>query len=303
MIKIITAINNQKISEKLKEYKEIEVLSKDIIYQEGIFEILEKYENINYLLINKDIYGNIEIEELINKIKEKNNKMRIILFIEKDEGKIYSKNIYKTLYKNIEIHTLVQILKNEKIEIKEKNKKIITVLGTGGIGKSIFSMILAKTISKNEKILIMDLNKNISSLCGRNVENKVSKNIKITREIDFEVGYKYIIIDTYILNKKIIENTDLFIFLLGGNLLEIKKAEKLLRMYNNKYKLKNIKLVVNKYTNNCIDYKVIKNIFNDYKVIGKIEYNPEYDLLINKRVKRINKNIKEDYNVIIKKLK
>lgn len=304
MIKVITAINNPKINEKLKENEEIEILSKDICYQEGIFEILEKYNEINYIIINKKIFGRMETGDLINKIKEKNNKIKIILYVENEKEMIYNQNICKTVNKNIEIENLIKIMKNEKIEIKEESKKIITILGTGGIGRSTFSIILAKTISKNEKILISDVNANIRAICGQNMKNRIDKKIDIrTKEINFEGSYKYVIIDTYTLNRKIIENTDLFILLLGGNLIEIKKAENLLKMYKNRFKLKNIKLVINKYTQNCMDYEVIKNIFSDYKIIGKIDYKQDYDLLINKKMKKINKEIKKDYNSIIKKLK
>ena len=42
MIKIITAINNPKINEELNNEKDIQVIGKDILYKEGILEILEK---------------------------------------------------------------------------------------------------------------------------------------------------------------------------------------------------------------------------------------------------------------------
>lgn len=303
MIKIITAVNNQKINEKLKEDKEIEIISNDIIYQEGIFEILEKYKEIDYIIISKKIYGNIQIEELIKTIKEKNKKIKIILLVDNQE-RINSKGTYRVVDTNIDTKNLIKIIKNQKIEEKRENQKVITIIGTGGIGKSIFSIILAKTIEKTEKILIMDFNRNISSICEQKLKDKISKNIDIkTKPINIEKNYKYIIIDTNIITNKIIENTDIFIFLLGGNLIEIKKAKKQLRTYTNIINKDKIKLIVNKYTKNSIDYKVIKNIFSNYKVIGKIEYSKKYDVLINKRARTINKEIKKQYSLIIKQIK
>lgn len=303
MIKIITAVNNQKINEKLKEDKEIEIISNDIIYQEGIFEILEKYKEIDYIIISKKIYGNIQIEELIKTIKEKNKKIKIILLVDNQE-RINSRGTYRVVDTNIDTKNLIKIIKNQKIEEKRENQKVITIIGTGGIGKSIFSIILAKTIEKTEKILIMDFNRNISSICEQKLKDKISKNIDIkTKPINIEKNYKYIIIDTNIITNKIIENTDIFIFLLGGNLIEIKKAKKQLRTYTNIINKDKIKLIVNKYTKNSIDYKVIKNIFSNYKVIGKIEYSKKYDVLINKRARTINKEIKKQYSPIIKQIK
>ena len=39
---IITALNNPKINNKLKEQNEFNIIGTDIQYQEGIFEMLEK---------------------------------------------------------------------------------------------------------------------------------------------------------------------------------------------------------------------------------------------------------------------
>lgn len=67
--KIITAINNPIINEKLKKEK-IEVIGKDIQYKEGILEILENNKEINFILINENLPGEIKNDELINKIKK-----------------------------------------------------------------------------------------------------------------------------------------------------------------------------------------------------------------------------------------
>ena len=45
--KIITAINNPELNERLKEEKKFEVIGKDIQYKEAILEILEKYKIID----------------------------------------------------------------------------------------------------------------------------------------------------------------------------------------------------------------------------------------------------------------
>ena len=46
--KVITAINNPILNDKLLNCKNIEVLKNDIQYKEGILEILELEKNIRY---------------------------------------------------------------------------------------------------------------------------------------------------------------------------------------------------------------------------------------------------------------
>ena len=48
MKKILTAIGNPILNVSLKKENEIEVMSEDIQYQDGIFEFLEKESNINF---------------------------------------------------------------------------------------------------------------------------------------------------------------------------------------------------------------------------------------------------------------
>ena len=86
MKKIITAINNPIINEKLKKEK-IEVIGKDIQYKEGILEILENNKEINFILIDEKLPGEIKNDELINKIKKTNKNIEIIFFIKKENKK------------------------------------------------------------------------------------------------------------------------------------------------------------------------------------------------------------------------
>ena len=74
--KVITAIGNQKLIKNLKE-NQINVLCNDISYREGILEFLEVNKNIDYIIINEKIEGEIPIEELIEKIKKSNRKIKI----------------------------------------------------------------------------------------------------------------------------------------------------------------------------------------------------------------------------------
>ena len=59
-MKIITAINNPKLNDELKNEKNIEIICKDIFYKEGILEILENEINIDYIIINSQLEGEIK---------------------------------------------------------------------------------------------------------------------------------------------------------------------------------------------------------------------------------------------------
>jgi len=56
MNKLITALDNKYINEKLKKLNKYEIKYDDISYQEGIFEILDE-EEINILLLSEILKG------------------------------------------------------------------------------------------------------------------------------------------------------------------------------------------------------------------------------------------------------
>lgn len=237
-MKIITALENPKTNEKLKEETNFEVIGNDIQYQEGVIEILNKNPEIDLIIISELLTGQIGFKKLIEKIKIINKKIEIIAILksENEEIKNYliSKGVFNIFYNNkitnselintinninnikkeIEINEEIKNLKkiileknnsNKKILNKEifsknyfkiksiilgkinlKNKeekisnknKIISIVGTNGIGKSIFSSLLAKTI-KNKKILLIDFdifNQSINSIF--NVKRKNTKKEK-----------------------------------------------------------------------------------------------------------------------------
>ena len=52
MKKIITAIGNSMLNDKLKEMNKFEIVSRDIQYKEGILEILNERKDIDILIIS-----------------------------------------------------------------------------------------------------------------------------------------------------------------------------------------------------------------------------------------------------------
>lgn len=133
MKKIITALQNENVNKKLSEYENIKILTNDIQYQEGILEILEIEEDIDFIIFSELLPGNIKTEELIEKIKQKNENIKIIIILEnkKEElenyllskGKIfifYNNEItIEELIKVIEEKTNQEIIEQELLELKK----------------------------------------------------------------------------------------------------------------------------------------------------------------------------------------
>lgn len=394
MKKIITAIGNEILNKKLKKENDFEVIIEDIQYKEGIIEYLEKENNIDILIISELLPGNIELKKLIEKIKNINSNIEIIIFLENKntelENYLYAKGIYNIFYNNqIEIEEIIKIINNKNIEInnelkeikqmlleKQKNKvnnkkiilnklinifnkkqkydlkeeKIISVTGTNGVGKSIFTINLANSLSNSKnKILIIDfdiLNNSLHTILGikkysQKIRNKIKNNnllkeikieeliIKINSKIDLVSGinllfdskykissekvknilsklkekYEIIIIDTssecfFDYTKELIKNSNLTIFILEANLLEIKKTKNLLNIYINNWEIpqESINILFNKYNENSIDISILKKIFSEFNILGKLSFNPQYNLIINKNnINKLNTILKNEH--------
>mgnify|MGYP004649767003 FL=1 len=395
MKKIITALAEPQLNNELKKEKDFIVIGKDIQYQEGVIEILETEKEVDFLIISEALPGNEKLENLIEKIKQINNEVNIVIILENKkeelEKNLYSKNVYLILYNKIEIKEIIKLIKNkkedenEKIkkeindlkkiiieqnsknkqnkkqkikEVKELNsqKEIICILGSGGVGKSIFTVNLAKSlIYSKKKILIIDfdiLNNSLHTILGvKKYSEKISKKIKennlikdkislkelkikINKRIDLISGinllfdskykinniqfnnlfndvkkfYDVIIIDTssecfFNYTKDIIKKSNINIFIVEPNLLEIQKSKNILKIYKEEWNIDNnkINILFNKFNKNSIDINILKIIFSEYNIIGKIDINNKYNLIINKNANKINKNIKKEYLKIIEK--
>lgn len=407
-MKILTALQNPKTNEILKEKTKYNIIETDIQYQEGIIEVLEKNNKIDLIIVSELLPGNIGFKDLINKIKTINNDIEIIVILENKNYKLkeflMQKNIKSIFYNNeitidelinvieeknkakkeIEINNEIKLLReiimenNKKIEQNKKDKKIskiinilkkqknkiiknkkisnlkiiknktnknskvknkiISVVGTPGVGKSIFISLFSKNV-KNKKILIIDFdiyNKSLDLIFGYNTKNqkeksiiKVNNNIELLSKIEiffkenyieknkirnilnsFSKKYDLIIIDNTSeysceYTKEILKNSDSIIFLSDANLIELNKTKKLLEKYINKWKIEKEKfnVVFNKININSINNKILNNLFSDFNILGKINFSNKYNLIINNNLKMLNKNINKEYINIIKKMK
>ena len=303
--------------ENKKKINELNLIGINYILIHNKTSIEETVEIIKNINIEKNIEKEIEeIKKLIienkkeNKIKEKKEKI-----IKKFKEKIHKKTK------------------------KEENKKvkIISVSGTTGVGKSIITACLAKELKKQKyKTIILDfdfLNDNIRTLFGKKKNNK---KIKLGKKLDLICGtsflieenkinlfdlnnlleeikkqYEFIIIDTSCecflnYNQFVLEKSDEILFLTEANLLDIKKSIRILKIFKDIWKIKKekIKIIFNKYNKNSVDEKILKNIFYDYEILGKLYFNNKYNLLINKNMSNIiyDLKLKKEYEKIINKI-
>lgn len=304
MIYIITAINNKEIYSELQNNNNIKITSKDIQYKEGILEILEKNKKINFIILREKLPGQINNIELINKIKIINSKIKLIFILDKKdilkEKYFKNNNIKYIYYSEINIKKILEIINVEN--------KIISILGSGGSGKTINLLLISKLLSKNKKILIIEENKSIINLFKNrktnqeiieiknnifllnidllkqknNLINKINYKLIINKINLIKNNYDYIFIEIsnlykYKLYEKII-NKDMFV--LNSNLLEINKNKKIINYLINKNN--KIKLILNNYNKNSISEKILKNVFNNkIEIIEKLKNNKNYDLIIN----------------------
>lgn len=131
MKKIITAINNPILNEKLSNEKDIEVIGKDIQYKDAILEILEKDSNIDLLIISDNLPGEIDIIMLMKKIKI--HSIKVIFILEKQnrelEEKLKKEEVDSIYYNNeITIDEIIKVIKNDCTKNQEDIKKEIEEL-------------------------------------------------------------------------------------------------------------------------------------------------------------------------------
>ena len=202
-MKVITAIGNEYLNNKLKEQNNIEIICNDIIYREGILEIIEKYEDIDLLIFSELLAGEIELKELIGKIKEKNNKIEIIIILEekneKLENYLYSKGINKIIYNNkINFDELINLINSEgenEEDLKEEINKLKNIILENQNNKNkLNNKKIIKNNNRNNKI------KNKGKIINNNYNN-ILNNSEINNNFNKNNNSKKYIKKHIILNK------------------------------------------------------------------------------------------------------
>ncbi len=227
-------------------------------------------------------------------------------------------------------------------KVKKYTSKTIAISGPSGIGKSTFSTFLAQNVEKGSmKTLLIDCDLEESQIRtilkikkhSQNMENikdaiiNVNKNLDVICHLDFifpnknqidffriqemlnefKEEYNLIIIDTSSkleneFTKRIFYNCNKIVFLLEPNMLGVKKAQNMLEVFENDWKISNkkIKLILNKTNMYQISDSIFGELFPNIELIGKMKYLDSYNLKINKNIDK--KEIKKEYEKIYKKI-
>lgn len=308
MKKIITAINNPKLNEELRKEKKFEIIGKDIQYKEAIFEILEKNNNIDLIILSEKILGEIKLEKVIEKIKSINKKIKIIFILEKEnielEKILIKNNIIDFYYNNkINLNELIKIINKKEINMEEeiiRLKKIIEEKNisynkikkdnieenkkTKKSSNNLKEKYIKKMRNKVEMIIKTDkkndnfrnMSTKIITFSGNNKGGKTTLSLIISQYL-CEKNYKVLIIDGDL------EKKDLSIILKNKWKNNKKKNNNLKKNYLNKRKTKNLKSIkLKKKINNSFRYLINKKNTIYYYKIKKI---------INIFTNKINKNL------------
>ena len=203
----------------------MKLFGNDIPYQEGVLDILKGNSDINIVILSELLIGDYEIRDFLNIINKINPYLEIIFFMEKENSnlrtflhslgvtKIYvdnensideiimnisSNNFKKNL--SFEIEELKKIIVDNhtnrcqnmfksNTQVKNKNKiklnKTIAITGSYGCGKSLFTVLLAKTCQKFKmKTIIIDFDIFNNSINTIFKISKYNKNYKILDSVN-----------------------------------------------------------------------------------------------------------------------
>lgn len=210
MKKVLIAMNNEILVEKLKKCGKYKVHNYDIDNMEDVVEYLQKYK-VDVLITKDFLNGTMSKEEYIRSIRIFNQEMKIILCVEElDEiykGFLFSNSIFDIIEGSEisfeEILSMIDSTKNTIIlkknssisstEIKNKDKlnvltkQKICVYGTSGSGKSYIASVLAQITSRKLKLntLLVDMDvQNAAIDIYNNLSNSGNNLQYVMEEID-----------------------------------------------------------------------------------------------------------------------
>ena len=326
MINILTSIGNPILNNELRKIKNFNIIKNDIKYENEILIEINK-NKIDYLIINEKIKSKNEFSEIIKNILIINSKIKIIIILKNKEieKQITALNIYKIYYEeNFNLQKLKEDIYssnnkefNNKVKIKkEKDNKVISVVGISQVGKTYFILQLLQYL-KNIKILIIDCDfkfkdiqiilnsktnsnkifKTNSEIDLINIDNKKNKN-QIKEELNkFKNNYDLIIIDNNynVFYNFFLEQSNKIFFLINPDILNINKTKKIIEKNLKKDYIEKTKIIINKKSLNSLDKKIVEKTFNNFKVGGCINYSNLNNKIIEKVLlkKQIIKIIKD----------
>lgn len=194
MRKIITALANPELSILIKQKCDVQIVAPDIQYQDGVIEILEKIKNADFLILNSIIYGELNIYDFINKIKEINQKIDVIIILENKnielENFLNAKRIFNIFYNNKNTINELNKIINKKNILENENQINEEI-------KLLKELILEKNNNKNKITIIKNnlvkIKENIKNnfkkeFIKKHKKIKNKKNIKKSKQIVISVA-------------------------------------------------------------------------------------------------------------------
>lgn len=137
------------------------------------------------------------------------------------------------------------------------------------------------------------------------INNQKNRYNKIILE-QFLEEYDYIIIDSNNINEEEIDikKIDKIILLVEANLLGIDETREILEeiIHKQKYQKDNTKIVFNKHTKTSINKKTLRNLFEDFEILGQVQYDNYYNFITNTNLRFVPNKISKQYKKVIKKL-
>ena len=210
MKKVLIAMNNEALLDKIKKCGKYLVHEYDISTKEDVIDYLKKYQ-VDVLITKDFLEGQMTNKEYIENIRKANEKVKVVLCVDKlDEiyrGVIYSNNIldiiegeeisFGDILNMIDSKENMIVLKQNnsivKQEIKPDNnfnvltKQKICVFGTSGAGKSYIASLLAQITSRKLKLntLLVDMDIQNAAIDIYNNLNTSGNNLQyVMEEID-----------------------------------------------------------------------------------------------------------------------
>ena len=308
-IKILTAIGNENLNKILKEKNKFEVIENDIFYKEGILEFLEENKNIDILILYEKLSGEINIIELIKKIKIINEKINLFFILEnknEEKEKILKKENIKNVFFEDEININLIIEKIEKIKLND-NEKLIEEIN---YLKNIINKKNEELIKYQKNIINKKIEKKLIIIIGLEDAGKTTilnnlKNI-IENKNENEYEFKEIDLKNYLEILKIKNEIYKIIFVIERRIEKIKKNKKIINklILENKINSEKINIIFNKINNYSVNKKISKNIYKKIKIIANIKLNNYPDYLMNKKnnYKVENKKLEKCYLKIIRRI-
>lgn len=160
MRKVLTAIGNPMLNQKIKKLENYEVLLDDIGSDDELLEALEREQTVEILFLCTNIIEHYSVEKLIEMIRKLQENIFIVLFNGENSQDIIKEDenlkFYHTL--DLDLADFEKSLPPVKVTpIQNYTSKIMAISGASGIGKSTFSTFLAQNVEKkNSKTLLID---------------------------------------------------------------------------------------------------------------------------------------------------